>query len=391
MTIHGYCSPAFEHVREVFTANFRDRHEVGAAVCVYQYGRPVVDLWGGISAPGTGRPWESDTLVCMMSVGKSVCALAVLMLVDRGVIDLEKPVAHYWPGFGQAGKSGISVRTLLSAQAAVLYADHAPDGSAYNWRVMIRALEQQAPEWQPGTRGAYHSMTAGLLLGELVRRADGRRIERFVRDEIAGPLGIDFWFGLDEDGLTRVADIVPNEDNVTLQQSGDPGTKLGRAWRVQPRPTAVHYRNTRQFREAVFPSANGHSNARSVARLYAALAAGGSLDAVRLLSPDLIEIARTQSWRAVCGMTDRMFRYGVGFFLNLPPLLPFGTNPRAFGHPGAGGALAFADPESLLAFGYSPNGMCDGAGVGERCAALVDAVYSTGNCRATPLQEGILA
>jgi CubicO group peptidase (beta-lactamase class C family) len=373
--IHGQCDPAFGRVRDAFARNFAEHQEVGAAVCVYSRGKPVVDLWAGVADPQTGRPWERDTLVCMMSVGKSVCALAVLMLVDRGVIDLAKPVAHYWPGFAQAGKAGITVRTLLSAQAALLYADHAPAGAAYDWEAMIRALELQAPEWEPGTRGAYHSMTFGLLLGELVRRADGRPIRQFVAEEIAAPLGIDYWFGLDDATLARVADIVPNLGNVTLQQSGDPSTKLGRAWRVQPRPTTTHYRNTLEFRRAVFPSANGHSNARSVARLYAMLANFGTLDGVRMLSPETVEIARTESWHGICGMTDRLFRYGVGFFLNLPPLLPFGPNPRAFGHPGAGGAIGVADPEAQLAFSYSPNRMCEGAGVGERCLALVEAVF----------------
>lgn len=376
-TIHGHCEPAFARLREEFARNFSERQEVGAAVCLYSDGRPVVDLWAGVADPVSGRPWERDTLVCMMSVGKSVCALAVLMLVERGRIDLAKPVAHYWPGFAQAGKAGITVRTLLSGLAALLYADHAPDGSAYDWDTMVRALELQAPEWEPGTRGAYHSATCGLLLGELVRRADGRTIDRFVREEMARPLGIEYGFGLDAAEIARVADIVPNEGNVTLQQSGDRTTKLGRAWRIQPRPADVHYRNTEQFRRAVFPSANGHSNARSVARLYAALAAGGTLDGVHLLSPELIEVARTQSWCERCGMTDRLFRYGVGFFLNYPPLLPFGSNPRAFGHPGAGGAIGFADPEARLAFAYSPNRMCEGAGVGERCTALIDAVFGS--------------
>ncbi len=375
-TISGHCLPGFEALRVAFERNFAERGEVGAAVCLYRDGRPVVDLWGGTMVPQPARAWEADTLVCMMSVGKSVCALAVLMLVDRGVVDLEAPVGRYWPGFARAGKERITVRTLMSGLAAVLYADNAPEGSAYDWDVMIRALEDQAPEWEPGTRGAYHSMTCGLLLGELVRRADGRSIDRFVREEICAPLGIEYWFGLDGSAMNRVADIVPNEGNETLQQSGDRRTKLGRAWRVQPRPGNGHYRNTRQFRESCFPSATGHSNARSTARLYAALACGGSIDGTRLLSPALVETARTESWCGTCGMTDRPFRYGVGFFLNRPPLLPFGPNPRAFGHPGAGGALGFADPENRLAFGYSPNRMCEGAGVGERCLALVEAAYS---------------
>ena len=351
------------------------RGEVGAAVCVYQDGRKTVDLWGGVADPVSRRPWRSDTLVCMMSVGKSVCALAVLMLVERGLIALDEKVGYYWPQFAQAGKEGITVRTLLAGMGAILYVDFAPDGSAYQWETIIGAIERQRPEWQPGTRGAYHSVTLGYLLGELVRRVDGRTIDVFVAEEIERPLGIDFKFGLDNGVLARVADIVPNTGNTTLQLTADRSTKLGRAWRIQPRIAETHYRNSRDFRTSVFPSGNGHSNARSVARIYALLAAGGALDGVRLVSPPLVAVARTETWSGICGMTDRPYRYGLGFFLNRSPLLPFGPNPHAFGHPGAGGAVGIADPDARVAISYSPNFMCAGAGVGERCEALIAAAF----------------
>lgn len=373
-TIHidGSCDPAFSHVREVFHENFRSRGEIGAAVCVYKDGRKVVDLWGGIANPETGAPWREDTICCMMSVGKSMTALALLMLVDRGKVDLEAPVARYWPEFAAAGKAAITVRTLVSGLAGLLYADAAPDGSAYDWDVVCAALAIQKPEWEPGTKGAYHSVTCGYLLGEIVHRVDGRRIDIFFREEIAKPLGIDYGFGVAEADLGRVASIVPNPGSVTLTQTQDITTKLGRAWRIRPK-SAVPY-NTPEFRRAVMPSSNGHGNARAIARVYAALAEGGGLDGVHLVSPALVEDMRTESWRGICGMTDRPFRYGLGFFLNYPPMLPFGANPRAFGHPGAGGAIGIADPEAGLAMSYSPNLMCAGAGVGDRCEALVEAV-----------------
>lgn len=373
--IEGYCDPSFSRVREAFDDNFALLGEVGASLCVYCNSRKVVELWGGFADPVSQRPWRSDTLVCMMSVGKSVCALAVLMLVERGKIALDKPVAHYWPEFARAGKEHITVRTLLAGKAALLFADAAPEGSAYEWQTIISALEQQVPEWEPGTRGAYHSVTFGYLLGELVRRVDGRMINVFAEEEIERPLGIEYKFGLNDAAIARVAHIVANEGNTTLRLTGNRSTKLGRAWRIQPRTAATHYRNTREFRTSIFPSGNGHSNARSAGRLYALLAAGGSLDGVRLVSPSLIEEARTETWNETCGMTDRPYRYGLGFFLNCPPLVPFGPNPRAFGHPGAGGAVGIADPEAGIAMSYSPNFMCAGAGVGERCEALVTAVF----------------
>ncbi|MEX1148137.1 MAG: serine hydrolase domain-containing protein [Sphingomonadales bacterium] len=375
LSISGTCDPAFAVVRQTFEDNFRQRDELGAAVCVYKDGQKVVDLWGGIADRETGQLWAADTIVCMMSVGKSMAALSVLMLVDRGVIDLEAPVARYWPEFGQAGKEAITVRTLLTGKAAVLYADQAPDGSAYDWDTLIEALEKQEPAWEPGTRGAYHSMSMGVLLGELVHRADGRMIDVFFAEEVAGPLGADYRFGLTDEDIARVSDIVRNEGSTTLNQIADPTTKLGRAWRVVP--NAADRYNRDDFRRAVFPSSNGHGNARAIARIYAALAGGGAVDDVRLVSPETVEIARTESWNGTCGMTGRDFRYGHGFFMHRPPLLPFGVSDRAFGHPGAGGAIGFADPEAGIAFSYSPNFMTDGAGVGDRCNALIDATFST--------------
>lgn len=369
--IHGSCDPAFLPVRDAFEENFRSREELGAAVCLYKDGEKVVDLWGGIADRNTGKPWAEDTIVCMMSVCKSMAALCVLMLVDRGQIDLSAPVALYWPEFGQAGKDKISVRTLLSTQAGVIYADAAPDGAYFDWEVMTAAIAAQEPAWEPGTKGGYHSMTFGFLLGELVRRVDGRMINVFFAEEVAGPLGADYAIGLNDDQLKRVTDLIPNPGSVTLNQVADRSTKLGRAWHV--RPTTPNYKNTEAYRRAVLPSGNGHGNARAMARIYAALANGGSLDGVHLISPELMEIARTESWRGICAMTDRPFRYGVGFFLNYPPLLPFGANDHAFGHPGAGGAIGIADPEAGLALSYSPNYMCAGAGVGDRCEALITA------------------
>jgi len=371
IVIEGDCDPAFEAVRRAFEENFRLRGEVGAAVCVYTKGRKVVDLWGGLADPQKGKRWERDTIVCMMSVGKSMAALSVLMLVDRGKIDLDAPVADYWPEFAQAGKQAITVRTLLAAKAGLLYADHAPDGAAYDWGTMIRALEMQAPEWEPGTRGGYHSMSCGFLLGELVRRVDGRYFNIFFKEEITDPLGADYHFALHDDEIARAATIIPNPGSVTLVQSRDLKTKLGRAWRV--RPNGPDSYNSEAYRRALFPSSNGHGNARAIARIYAALAGGGTLDGVRLLSSSLIETARTETWKEICQMTDRPFRYALGFFLNHSPMSPFGRNPRAFGHPGAGGAVGIADPEAGVAFSYSPNFMCAGAGVGDRCEALVAA------------------
>jgi CubicO group peptidase (beta-lactamase class C family) len=373
--IQGDCHPTFERVKGAFQLNLTKRGEVGAAVSIYRSGQKVVDLWGGQLDRKSGAPWQSDTIVCMMSVGKSMAALCLLRLVDRGTVELEAPVAEYWPEFAQAGKDKITVRQILGGQAGLMYADHAPEGSIFDWDVMANALAKQAPEWPPGTRGAYHSSTQGFLLGEILHRVDGRRFDIFFADEIAEPLGVDFQYGLSDKDIRRVTDLLPNRDSTTFKEIATPGTNLNRAWRPQPKVRGLV--NTETFRKAVFPSANGHGNARSIARIYGALANGGEIDGVRVLSPELIDELRKPSWEGICDLTGRQFRYGLGFFLSSYPDRELGThfspNPRSFGHHGAGGAIGFCDPEANFSFSYSPNFMCAGAGVGERCEALIDA------------------
>jgi len=371
-SVKGECDPVFALVREEFEKNFASREELGAAVAVYKDGQKVVDLWGGVADPATGKPWDKDTIVVMASVGKGVAAVCTLMCVDRGLIDLDERVAHYWPEFGQAGKENITVRTLMQAKAGVLYADAAADGAIIDWNAMIKAIEVQKPEWTPGEGHGYHSMTMGFLLGELVHRADGRMINTFLEEEIVKPLGVDYHWGLNDEQIARAATFVPNPKSSTKQMVADPTTKLYRAWHVNPKGVTA---NDEISRRAVIPSSNGQGNARAIGRLYAALANGGSLDGVRLMSPELVEVARTESWKGLCAMTDRDYRYGTGFFLNYPPNTPFGPNSRTFGHPGAGGAVGFADPENGIAFSYSPNFMCEGAGLGDRCEALINATY----------------
>ncbi len=260
--------------------------------------------------------------------------------------------------------------------AGLIYTDTAPRGAILQWDEMVHAIERQAPEWPPGTRGAYHSTTYGFLTGELVRRVDGRPFAQFFREEVTLPLGVEYRFGLSEDDEGRIAEIIPNPASSTVSLIEQPDTSIGRAWRVRPEEPGLLY-NLPSFRRAVIPSGNGHSHARGTARIFALLANGGGLDGVRLLSPELIEQARTPQWDSACGLTGRPYRYGLGFFLNKPPLTPFGPNPRAFGHPGLGGAVGIADPENALAFSYSPNWLCAGEGVGERSEALIRAAFES--------------
>ena len=376
--IYGNIEHGFERVREAFIENFTDRGEVGAAVCVYKDGKKVVDLWGGHLDEERTSLWQEDTIVCMMSVAKSVVALGVHLLIERGQVELDAPVMRYWEKFGQAGKSDITVRDLLGGRAGVLYADAAPKGSMFDWDVIMDAIEKQPAERPEEGRGAYHSLTMGFLLSGLIEHVDGRRVDVFIEEELCGPLGVDYQFGLSDADFKRTSMMISNKENATMNIiiKGDaPESNLSRAYRVMPRIDGF-FANTKNFLQIVFPSGNGVGNARAIARLYGLLAQGGTLDGVRLFSPETVERMRTLQWTGPCGMTMRDYRYGLGFFLNQKYFSPMGTNPKAFGHMGAGGATGFADPEAGLSFSYSPNLMCSGEGIGDRAEALIDALYS---------------
>ncbi len=372
--IEGHCDPRFAAVRTAFEENFVSRDELGAAACVYVGGEKLVDLWGGYRDLGRSEPWREDTIVNMASVTKGMTALGVHVLVDRGAIDLDATMATYWPEFAQAGKEAITVRQTLGHNDGVIFCDAAPEDSWLDWEAMTAAIAAQEPAWPPGTQGAYNSHNYGYLIGELIRRVDGRTPGVFVREEITEPLGADYHIGLAEADLVRVTDFNPNPKSTTLNAFKDPSTNLARAWHRIPKDGGPSPFNRRDYRVKEFPSGNGHGNARAVARVYAALACGGAIDGVRVWSEDAVARMAELQWDSECGMTHRPFRMGQGLFLNSPPLQSMGPNMAAFGHMGAGGAIGFADPERKLAFSYSPNFMCEGAGLGDRCDALIAAV-----------------
>ena len=362
-------------MREVFDRSLASGDELGASVCVYHRGVPVVDLWGGFRDRARNQPWARDTIVCMMSVTKAMASLSLLTLIERGQIALDAPVARYWPEFAQAGKENITVRHLLGHKTGVLFPDTAPVGSLYQWDVVVDAIARQPAEWTAGAHGAYQSFTHGFMTGELVRRITGLTIGTYFRQEIASPLGADFHIGVPEADLPRVSDLGVNPENGAWAAVHDPSTKLGRAWRAMPR--GVESANTVDFRVHEFPSANGHGNAAAVARLFAALANGGALDGIRILSPETVAMIGEEQWDDICRMTDRPFRMGLGMFVAKPGFLPYGDNPKAFGHSGIGGAVGFADPDRALAFSYCTSWMCEGTGPGRRGPALIDAMFAS--------------
>lgn len=366
--INGACVSSFAAVREEFERNFRERGEIGAAVCVYQDGRKVVDLWGGHKDPERTAPWQEDTIVIMNSVAKSMCALSTHVLIDRGLIDFDAPVARYWPEFARAGKERVLVRHVLSHTCGVIYCDHAPPGSWFDWQTHIRAIEQQEPAWEPGTKGAYNSINIGYILGEIVRRVTGKTIGTFLREEVTGRLDADYNIGLKPDEIARVSDMHRNPKNTFFTIASDPSTPLGRAFRSAPR--TGYFQNCREIREREVASFGGHGNARAMARVYAMLAGNGSIDGTRLLSREAVERAATLVWEDDCIMTQRRIRMGYGFMHNEPNTVPMGENMKAFGHTGTGGAFAWCDRERNLSFAYCTNFQREGPGIGPRGAAL---------------------
>lgn len=366
--VEGTCDPAFAAVREEFETNFISRGELGAAVAVYQDGEKVVDLWGGHKDAARSVPWAEDTIVIMNSLSKSMCALSVHMLIDRGLVDFDAPVATYWPEFAQAGKSGVLVRHVLSHTCGVIYCDHAFPGSIFDWSAHVAAIERQEPAWEPGTDGAYNSVNIGYILGEIVRRVTGRTVGTFLREEVCEPLGADYHIGLTEDEVARVSDLHPNPDNAFFKIASDPTTPLGRTRKATP--PGFDYQNGRDIRVREMPSFGGHGNARAMARIYAMLAADGTLDGVRLLSPEAVERASQLVWDHQCIMLQDHLRMGYGFMHNQPELVPMGANPGAFGHFGTAGAFAWCDRARNMSFAYCTNLQRTAPGIGVRGASL---------------------
>ena len=377
--IHGFVTPGFEPVREAFARNFAERGEIGAAVCVYRDGRPVVDLWGGLADAESGRLWREDTLALVFSTTKGVTAACVHRLVERGILDLDAPIARWWPEFAAHGKAGISLRQVLAHRAGLplVEADLSRE-QVYAWDPVCEALAGQAPEWEPGTRHGYHVRTFGWLLGEVVRRATGRSFGAVLRQELAEPLGLDLHVGLPASEEPRVAPMVapeepsdPREREARARFLG-PDTRLGRAL-ANPSGRFGYgpVWNTREVHAAEIPSTNGIATARSVARLFAALV--GEVDGVRVLRPETLARAAEPASDGPDAVIGIPTRFGLGFAL--PPMLA-ACPDGAIGHLGAGGSLGFADPRERLGFGYVMNRMQLGLTGDARVASLVAATYA---------------
>lgn len=377
--IEGHADPAFSTVADAFNESFKINGfnaEVGATCAVMLDGEMVVDLWGGFADIASGTRWQRDTLVSCWSVSKSLGATLALTLIERGLLDLDRPVADYWPEFAQCGKEAVLVRHLLDHRAGLSYVDpQLQHGDQYNWDVMVDALERTAPNWPPGSRHGYLNMTMGYLVGELCARVNGgRRLAQFVREDLAGPLGLDWHFAMPATLWPRVATVYRKDgESVADMVAAAPDSLFAKS--MQGFDPNEDY-NSEAWRGAQVGSGSSHGNARAMARLFGCLARGGELDGVRLLSEETLQLAQTEAAVGDDALLGLPMRYSTGFEMTCPPALPMGPSDSAFGYVGAGGAFAFADPTKKFAFGYSPNFMHMGVGPGEAGLALVEAAIA---------------
>jgi CubicO group peptidase (beta-lactamase class C family) len=385
--IAGLVEPGFEGVRDAFAQNFDEGRELGAAFCVHVRGRKVVDLYGGWFDRERQVRYGPDSLQLVFSSTKGATAVCANLLAQRGLLDMDAPVVRYWPEYGQAGKEATLVRHLLCHQAGVPAIDRrlSPE-EFWSWTPIIEGLEAQTPFWEPGSAHGYHALSYGNLVGEVVRRVTGRSIGTFFAEEVAGPLGLEFFIGLPSSYEERVSPIVgANFGEVAGGGDGRPGgggyasTLLARALNLGGAIRDMDWMNNRAWRSAELPGGNGITNATSLSRLYASLIGpveGGPSEP--LLTSDQVEKART----ALTSGADQVFasvgftlkqKIGLGFWRS-SPVTPFGGE-GSFGHGGAGGSYGFADPENGLAVGYVMNKMSMEMLGDTRAHGLLKAVY----------------
>ena len=401
-TINGWVAPGFEPVRQAFGENF-EHGEAGAAYAAYHRGRKVVDLWGGTADVTTGRPWDEDTMVLVYSTTKGVTAMCANRLAQEGRIDVEAPVATYWPEFAQAGKEAITVADLLSHRAGLAWTDGPMTAEeVFAWDPVIRALEAQAPAWHPGSEHGYHATTYGWLVGEVVRRVTGRSLGTYLREEIAGPLAADFFVGLPVSEMDRPAKLISIIESIVsggledLAGGGASGPGMsefaglaktylapdGPLWKALGSPGGAlsdqAIWDSRTLWAAEVPAANGICDARSLACLYGACVsevATPSGTMFRILTPDQLDQAleqRTEGPDKVLMGLD--LQWGLGFMLNRGVVAAAGlSGPKGFGHFGMGGSAGWGDPDLGLGMGYVMNRMSIGMAGDTRSSRLMGA------------------
>ena len=396
--ISGYCEDNFIEARNIFEKSISSGFELGGSIAVEVQGKKVIDLWGGYLDHSQSKAWEENTLVNVFSTTKGIAAICLLQLIEKGLLDIEKPVCEYWPEFSVNGKENIPVKYLFCHKAGLCGVREPLESGAFsNWDLITSELAKQEPLWEPGTAHGYHAITYGHLVGELLRRIDGRTIGQYFKEEIAEPLNLDFWIGLPDSEFDRVSDIYPSKPGPLqylfplltklprfvlpgrakfLLDFGDTSKPVGAAFNNPPISSNRGMEaNTKQWRNAEIPAANGHGTARSIAKLYGILANGGSRDGIHVLSPETIEKGRqTQSDGKDLVLGGMRTRFGLGFMLGTENV-SMGPNPNAFGHGGAGGSLGFSDPDNNISLGFVMNQMHQGITAWKTATDVAESVY----------------
>lgn len=373
--IHGTVAPGWEATSAAFSANFANGLEVGASFYVTHQGKPVVDIWAGDADPH-GNPWTKDTIVNVYSTTKTMTFTAIMMLVDRGLLDVHEKVATYWPEFAQNGKENVTIAEVMSHRAGIPGFEPAlAPTDLYDWDAVVTQLAGQTPWLEPGGNSAYHAVTQGFILGEIVRRVDGRSFGTFLQEEIAGPLGADFFVGFGPEEDARCGELIPPSNAMTeagFAELGVPADSMVVRTMLSV-PLSAEEPQTREWRAAEIPAAGGFGNARSVGRIHSALACGGSVDGVMLMSPETLELVTETQFQGVDEVLMLEMNFGLGFGLSSSTVpLP---NNRTIYWAGYGGSLAIIDLENQLTFTYVMNRMESGLSGDERGMGLVLAGY----------------
>jgi CubicO group peptidase (beta-lactamase class C family) len=372
--INGTCDAKFEAVRDALTKNVDSGEELGASILVDLDGHIAVDLWGGFRDEARTTPWDEHTITNVWSTTKTVTSLAALMLVEQGKLDVDAPVATYWPEFAANGKENVLVRHLMSHASGVSGLDQpAVVEDLYDWERSTARMAAQKPWWEPGSASGYHALNFGHLIGEVVRRISGKPLKQFVAEEIAGPLGADFQIGAKESDWGRIANVTPPPPlPMDLEALGmeSPAVRTF----TGPVPNAEDA-NTPGWRRADIGAANGHANARSVARVMSAVSRGGEVDGVKLLSPKTIDLIFREQQNGIDLVLGVPLRFGIGYGLPRADTIPYIPDGNICFWGGWGGSLIIMDTDRRMTIAYMMNKM--GAGVigSDRGAEYVKTVY----------------
>jgi len=372
MEIHGECDPQFSKVKETFEKLYQEDREIGSCFAVYKDGNPLVNLWGGFQDKDKTKPWQKDNLVTVYSTTKGVAAFCIALAMEKGLLKYEERVSTYWPEFSNNGKEDITIGMLMSHQAGICSPETRNVEDYYNQSLMAEKLAGMTPIWEPGTASGYHSMTFGWLTSELILRVTGKSLGTFFREEVGDQHEIDFFIGLPESEDHRVAELVPF-DIVRSENSEQQQVELTDAQKSQRNSAGtLDIQNTKAWRQAEIPSANGQGNAGGLAKLYSLIVPEDN--SLKLLKDDTVNQMTTMQIEGRDLVLAVQVRWGVGFILNKHKII-YGPVEGAFGHSGYGGSCAFGDPENKIGVSYVMNRMLDNFNADGRSIELINATY----------------